>query len=291
MQTRSTVPRRQLGRNLRRLREEAGLTVRAAAARLDRSEATMWRIETGRTPLRPIDVQAICTVYGAPESITQALVGLAQETKTPAWWQSYGDAVPAGFDVFAGLEQAASQIDMYESDLMPGLLQTAEYVRVISQAHYPGMPTAEIESRVRFRMERQALLARPVPPTLRVALSEAVVLRPVGGPHVMAAQLAHLVYIAALPTVTLRVVPLAAGVHPGMLTSAFVLMRFPPSPGGVADEPPTVYGDTFTGGWYLDKSTEVSRYERAFAGIWSVALDEDATLRVLADGARRYRES
>ncbi|WP_406401576.1 helix-turn-helix domain-containing protein [Streptomyces uncialis] len=291
MQTRSTVPRRQLGRNLRRLREEAGLTVRAAAARLDRSEATMWRIETGRTPLRPIDVQAICTVYGAPESITLALVGLAQETKTPAWWQSYGDAVPAGFDVFAGLEQAATRIDTYESDLVPGLLQVAEYVRAIAQAHYPGMSADKIEGRVRFRMERQALFSRPVPPTLRVALSEAAVLRPVGGPLVMAAQLAHLVYMAALPTVALRVVPLAAEVHPGLLTGSFVFMRFPPSPGGVADEPPTVYGDAFTGGWYHDKMAEVSQYERAFAGIWSVALDEDATLRVLADGARRYRES
>ena len=73
--TGSTVPRRQLGRHLRELRNQQRLTVRAAAERLEWSEAKMWRIETGQTSLRSLDVEAMCRIYGAPTDLTEALMG------------------------------------------------------------------------------------------------------------------------------------------------------------------------------------------------------------------------
>ncbi len=125
--TGSTVPRRQLGRYLRDLRNRARLPVRAAAERLEWSEAKIWRIETGQSALRSLDVETMCRIYGAPVDITEGLMGLAKETKARGWWHAYGEVIPEDFDVYIGLEEAASHISWYESELVPGLLQTEDY--------------------------------------------------------------------------------------------------------------------------------------------------------------------
>src|ERR1700735_3589829 len=92
--TGSTVPRRQLGRHLRDLRNKQRLTVKTAAAAMEWSETKIWRIETGQTSLRSFDVEAMCRIYGAPTDLTQALMALAKETKSKGWWQAYGDVIP-----------------------------------------------------------------------------------------------------------------------------------------------------------------------------------------------------
>jgi transcriptional regulator with XRE-family HTH domain len=125
--TGSTVPRRQLGRYLRELRTNARLTVHVAAKALEWSEAKMWRIETGQTSLRSHDVETMCRVYGAPEELKTALMGLAKETKGKGWWHAYGDVIPEGFDLFIGLEEAASSLEEYSPELVPGLFQTPDY--------------------------------------------------------------------------------------------------------------------------------------------------------------------
>ena len=158
--TGSTVPRRQLGRYLRELRNRERLTVKAAAEKLEWSEAKMWRIETGQTSLRSLDVEAMCRIYGAPADLTEALMGLAKETKARGWWHAYGDVIPEGFDVSVGLEEAASQLAWYESELVPGLLQTEDYARTLIEADNPGFDAEEISRRVHVRMARQPLVHR-----------------------------------------------------------------------------------------------------------------------------------
>src|SRR5262249_28615114 len=149
----------------------------AAAGRLEWSEAKIWRIETGQTSLRSLDVEAMCKVYGAPADLTEALMGLAKETKARGWWHSYGDVIPEDFDVYIGLEEAASRLSWYESELVPGLLQTEDYARSLMHADNPtGIDEAEIERRVHVRIARQALLTRVTqPPNLEVVLNEAII--------------------------------------------------------------------------------------------------------------------
>ncbi|HEY2723108.1 MAG TPA: helix-turn-helix transcriptional regulator [Pseudonocardiaceae bacterium] len=89
--TGSTAPRRQLGRYLRDLRKRSRMTVRLAAETLEWSEAKIWRIETGQTSMRSLDVAAVCRVYAARSDMTKALMGLAKETRARGWWPSYGD--------------------------------------------------------------------------------------------------------------------------------------------------------------------------------------------------------
>lgn len=288
--TGSTVPRRQLGRHLRELRNRNRMTIKLAAQELEWSEPKLWRIETGQTSLRSLDVEAMCRLYGAPADLTQALMGLAKETKARGWWHAYGDVIPDGFDVYIGLEEAAAELDWYESELVPGLLQTEDYARTVITIDNPGVERDEIDRRVHVRTARQALLRRiTAPPLLRVALNEAILRRPVGGPIVMAEQLGYLAKAGELPNVSLRVIPFSAGLHPGVMSGPFEILRFPRNGDGRDSEPPTVFADGFTGDLYLDKAAEIDRHAVAFAAIWAAGLDE-AESRALINQAARELE-
>jgi transcriptional regulator with XRE-family HTH domain len=289
--TGSTVPRRQLGRHLRELRNRQRLTVKAAAENLEWSEAKIWRIETGQTAMRSLDVEQICRIYGAPADLTEALMALAKETKSKGWWQAYGDAVPEWFDVYIGLEEAASQISSYESELVPGLFQTDEYARTVIKAEHRDDDDDEIDRRVRLRMERQALVRRAIAsPALRVTLNEGILRRPVGGREVMARQLDRLAETAGLGNVSLRVVPFGTGMHDGLMTGPFVVLRFPLNGDGKDSEPPTVYMDGFTGALYLDKPYEVERYATAFENIWNASFDEAKSKQLIHLAAEELRQ-
>lgn len=283
----STVPRRQLGRYLRDLRGKARLTVKAAAAELEWSEAKIWRIETGQTSLRSLDVEAMCKVYGAPNDLAEGLKGLAKETKGRGWWHAYGDVIPDGFDLYIGLEESASQLCWYSSELVPGLLQTEAYARTLIRADNVGVSDDEIERRVHVRIARQALLTRVTArPTIEVMLNEAVLCRPVGGTGIMAEQLARLAEVADYPNVSIRVVPFKAGLHHGLMSGPFVILRFPVNGDGREAEPPTVYVDGYTGALYLDKPGEIDRYDAARQAIRAATLDDEASKHRILIAAR-----
>jgi Domain of unknown function (DUF5753)/Helix-turn-helix domain len=289
--TGSTVPRRQLGRYLRDLRQQQRLTVRAAAERLEWSEAKIWRIETGQVSLRSFDVEAMCRIYGAAAELTEALMGLAKETKARGWWHSYGDVIPEGFDVYIGLEESASSLSWYESELVPGLLQTEAYAHTLIKADNPGVDEREVDRRVHVRIARQALLTRvTATPELHVVLNEAIVRRPVGGMVVMVEQLHRLLQVSDLPNMSLRVMPFSAGLHHGIMSGPFVILRFPLNGDGKETEPPTVYCDGFTGALYLDKPGEIERYNQAFKDIWDSALGEAASRDLLQKASRELEE-
>ena len=288
--TGSTVPRRQLGRYLRELRSRERLTVKAAAEKLEWSEAKIWRIETGQTSLRSLDVEAMCKIYAAPADLTEALMGLAKETKARGWWHAYGDVIPEGFDVYIGLEESASQLAWYESELVAGTVADRGLRADPDPGRQPGC------GRRRNQPPRPRPDGPPAahPPGHR---SPAPAGRPqrrhpapaVGGPAIMSGQLARLAEVAELPNVSLRVVPFSAGLHPGLMSGPFVILRFPLNGDGRESEPATVYMDGFTGALYLDKAGEVERYVEAFGGIWDACLDEAASQDLTHHAAEELR--
>jgi transcriptional regulator with XRE-family HTH domain len=284
-----TVPRRQLGRHLRALRNQAKLTTKLAAQALEWSEPKLWRIETGQTALRSLDVEAMCRVYGASAEVTQGLMVLARETRAVGWWHIRDDVIPDWLDLYLGLEEAASRLQWYDSELVPGLLQTAAYAREVIMADQPDLGEAEVTRRMQAVLARQALLIRVTAPlSAEVLLGEAVLRRPVGGPQVMAEQLNQLADAALLPNVSLRLVPLRAGLHRGVLSGPFVILRFPVNGYGQESEPPVVYVPGFTGALYLEQPTEIRRYQEVYAGIAAAALDEPASCALIRQAAREY---
>ncbi|MFF4874803.1 helix-turn-helix domain-containing protein [Micromonospora sp. NPDC000668] len=272
----STVPRRQLGRLLRQYRNEAGVTLDAAAEALEYSRQKIWRIECGTGSVRVLDVKAMCDLYGVSPEMTEAMRGLAVETKSKGWWHAYGDAVPSWFELYVGLESAASRLRGYDESLIPGILQTRGYADALFRLGRM-LSDDEREQAVEVRLQRQALLTRRLPaaPRLEAVLSEAVLRRTVGGQATMATQLDHLLKLAELPTVSVRVLPLAAGPQPGAVAGTFMILDFPPGNGGRAvPEPSVVYSESLTGALYLDKPDELAGYERVWRGLDSLSLHE-----------------
>lgn len=268
-----TVRRRRLGFELRQLREAAGLTIDRVAEALEFSESKISRIETARVSATPRDVRGMLELYGVSGGQRDALIQIARETREKGWWQAYSDVpiVPA----YVGLEVAAASIRIYQSLVVPGLLQTVEYARAVIRSVFPELHPEEVERRVELRMARQALLTQDDPLSLWVILDEAALRRRIGGSEVMREQLRHLTESATPPTVTLQVLPFAAGGHAG-IDGAFTILGFPEPA-----DPDVVYLDHAGGDLYLESAHEIQRYALLFDHLRAAALKPEDSMDFL----------
>ena len=250
-----TVLRIVLGTQLRRLREQCGISREAAGDAIRGSHAKISRLELGRVSFKERDVSDLLTLYGVLDEQERAdYLKLARQASTPGWWNQYGDVLPSWFETHIGLEEAASIIRTYEVQFIPGLLQTEQYARSVTRLGYPNASLREIDRRVELRMARQRLLTAPEAPRLWAVVDEAALRRPLGGAEAMRAQLEHLLQAAALPNITLQVAPF----HLGGIAAAggpITILRFQEP-----DLPDIVYLEQLTSALYLDKLDEVDNY-------------------------------
>ena len=249
-----TVLRILLGSQLRMLREVKGITREEAGYAIRASGSKISRMELGRVSFKERDVTDLLKLYGVDEDETATLVALAIQANSPGWWHKYGDVLPDWFQVYVGLEEAASLIRLYEVQFVPGLLQTADYARAVVRLGQPGAAPEEIERRISLRMGRQELLTKPGGPRLWAIVDEAALRRPIGGKEVMRAQLEQLILATEEPQVTLQVMPFRSGGHAAE-AGAFTIMRFPEP-----DLPDVVYLEQLTSALYLDKRDDVEKY-------------------------------
>lgn len=264
-----TVRRRELGAALRALRNEKGLTVEQVAVALMCSPSKVSRMETGHRGATLRDVRDLCNLYGVKEAERDRLMTLAKEGKQQGWWQSYD--LP--YSSYVGLEAEAVCIKDYDSAVIPGLLQTPDYVRALHEAVAPqkGTPVLTpdmIDQRVEERLKRQELLhrreTRQRPLEFRAVLDEAVLHRAIGSPAIMREQLRQLISTFSMPNVTVQVIPYTAGAHPA-LNSTFNILEF-------EDLPDVVYVEGLVGWIFLERPDEITRYERVFEQLCDMAL-------------------
>jgi transcriptional regulator with XRE-family HTH domain len=275
----ATVLRMLLGTQLRRFREAAGITPERAGYEIRASRSKISRLENGRVRLKNRDVTDLLTLYGVTdEALRSRFLALAEQSNTPDWWTKYGDILPDWFETYLSLEAAATTIRSFEVQFVPGLFQTEDYARAVlgRKTAVPG----EVERRVALRLKRQDLLSRPNPPRIWSVMDEAVLRRPVGGPAVMRAQFEHLIEVAALPRVTLQVVPFASGSHAGE-SGSFAVLRFEER-----DLPDVVYLEQLTAAVYLDQRAEVERYLEVVNELSTEALTPDETMSFIHQVAR-----
>lgn len=276
-----TVHRRQLGAELRRLREAAGLTIEAAAKALATSQPRISRIETGkgRYTLKPPDVRTLCELYSVTdEPKIDMLVSMLTVSQQRGWWEDFESVLPSGLEVYVGLESDARAERGCEPNLVHGLLQTADYARtvlLIGGQHRP----RDVDDLLQVRMERQKLLTRDESPLeLWAILDEAVIRRPLGGADVMRDQLGHLVAMSDMPNVTIQVIPFSASDgHPG-LAGPFSILEF-------EEDAPVVYVESQAGNLYLEKKQDIRRYTGMFDLLRAMALapaESTALLRATA---------
>jgi hypothetical protein len=250
-----TVRRMLVGSQLRRLRTEAGISREQAGEAIRASGWKIHRLENGQVGFKQRDIVDLLRLYGVtdPGEMT-ALVVLAREANEPGWWQQYGDLLPQWFRPYVDLESAATLIRTYEGQLVPGLLQTEDYMDAVIRGALLNESPEEVERRVRLRLARQTLMTRADAPRLWAVVDEGALRRPVGSPEVMRAQLERLIDATKLPNVILQVLPFGVGAHPAMV-GAFSILRF-------ADRelPDVVYVEHLNNAAYLDKRDEVEQY-------------------------------
>lgn len=270
-----TVQRRRLAAELRSQRDHAGLTPDDAARAADISKSALWRLESGSVKPRVPVVRSLLLAYGADPDLTAVLLQLARDAGQPGWWHQYGGAYPDWFEVYIGLEGEATELCMYQIQLIPGILQTEAYARAIITADHGDKPTSEIDRMVRFRMARRSVLDRPEPSALRIVLDEAALHRVVGGPEVMRSQLEYLLTIADHPAVYLRILPFDAGAHPAMGTP-FTILTFD-------QDPAVVYLENFVSAVYPERPDQLTRFTLAFSHLCDAALTPAQSAEAIRD--------
>ena len=282
-----TVRRRELGALLRKLRKDKDLTVDQVTAYLECSASKISRIETGQRGATPRDVRDLCDLYGVTDQAErERLVGLAREGKQQGWWQSYD--LPFATPMYVGLEAEAVRIKDYDSAVIPGLLQSADYLRALHDDPLPEPTDREltpelVERRVEARLIRQQLLTRRHPPPLEFSaiMDEAALHRLIGGPAVMGAQLKRVVEAMQLPNVTVQVIPYSIGPHPA-LNSTFNILEF----SGAA--PHLVYSEGLAGFIFMEREEDVERYNDVFRHLSDIALTPDQSADLMIRLAEAY---
>ncbi len=275
-----TIRARRLRRELRRLRDRAGLIAEDVAAKLGWHRSKIIRIELGHSRVTLNDVRDLLTLYKASEEERESLMALARQARQKGWWSAYGDVLP---DDYVGFEAEAETISVYESLYVPGLLQTEEYARAIIRAGRSTADPDEIDRRVAARSARKTLLSRDDPPKLWIVLDEAAVRRVVGGPDVMRAQVARLIEACSKPTIEIQILPFVAGAHAAM-GGPFTILDY-------ADpvlDPTIVYVDHDATTALLEEEQQVSRHRLIFDHLRAKALDPDKTGDFLAQVADEY---
>jgi transcriptional regulator with XRE-family HTH domain len=273
--------RRRLATELRRLRERAGLTLEQAAEHSDLTKSTLSRMETAQIGSRPVVVRVLLSLYGTPGTEVEALLQLARDARRRGWWQAYSDVLTSQYADYISIEAEALAIRNYEPLFIPGLLQTEAYTREIITSAVTDMSDAEIDRRVGVRMARQRRLTESPCLDLWAIMDEAVLRRPTGTPATMQGQYKQLLEAGRLSNVTIQVLPLNVGAHPGM-TGSFSVVESPEP-----TFPDIVYVDTVAGELYLESEVEARRVNMLFNHLRARALDPErstALIAGLADG-------
>jgi transcriptional regulator with XRE-family HTH domain len=281
-----TVRRRQLGMELRNLREAAGLTGDEVTDRLGWYGAKVSRIENGRISVPWSDVSDLLDLYGVQEGATRdALITLAKEARKKDWWQPYSDILSKDARTYMGLESAAESLHVYQPSAVAGLLQTADYARaIITRAGALNLDGDQVERHIQLHLKRQAAVAERNSFELWAVLDEAVLHREIGGPRVMRDQLHHLIDAAHHPKITIQIVPFSIGPHASM-DGSIGSFSFPEPDRDVA------YVGTVAGTLYLDRQRDVHATNLAFEHLRAAALGAAASVDMIEAAAGEYAEN
>jgi transcriptional regulator with XRE-family HTH domain len=260
-----TVRGRQLARELRHLREGAGMTGEQAAAKMSWEQSKISRMETAKMRITSGEVMELCETYGVQGDKRDQLVLLARNARQRDWWREYSDYVKKGFIDFLAFEAEARTSSGYEAQVIPGILQCEEYARAILLGTEKRR-SDEVDHGVEVRLKRQQRVTQTEDPLeIWAVIDEAVLHRVIEPPGVMAAQLKHLLDLSELGNVSIQVLPYRAGIH-AAIDGPFVLLTFD-------GYPDLLYIEHLVGCVYLEKPAETDRGRIIFDHLRSAAFN------------------
>ncbi|MDF9816388.1 helix-turn-helix transcriptional regulator [Streptomyces sp. SPB162] len=280
-----TVRRRRLGATLKRLRNDAGLTLDEAAAAMGWKGPKLSKIENAAQAIRPAEVGSLLQVYGVGDGdVHTALENLARDAGKRGWWQTYSGIVAPAYADYISLESDADQICEWAPLVVPGLLQTAAYARENIAGITTSRTPDDIAALAEVRLARQSVLTRPGNPLELWAIIHEAALhqRFVVRPATMREQLRRLLDVSEMPNVTIQLMPSDCTAHPGVV-GGFSIVSFP---GPIPD---VVLLENLSGAAYVE-GDEAVPFTKAFERIRATALPvEDSLARIaqMEEGHRR----
>lgn len=272
-----------LGGKLRELRVAAGLDPADVDGRLGFSRSKTSRIELGRHGCKHADALALLGLYGVDgEERIAEFLRLVEQSHRPDWWRSFNDVLSDFFTPLVALEGAAERIRTYEPFYVPGLLQIPAYTRAVITTGPGHLLAHEVMRLVELRQERQRHLDAPDAPHLWAVLDESVLLRTVGGPEVMRAQLEHLITMMERPRISLQIAPLDVSASVGVGTGVTYL-RF-----ALGDLKDAVYIEHLTDSTFTQKPQTVEQYRNMLDRLGACALTPAESRGMLEERLRSY---
>lgn len=275
-QRNATLYKAELGEELRRLREAAGLDRDDAARALGCSDRKIYTIEKGQVSVRLAELYTLLDAYGVAGDERGDIEHLARLARHRRPRTSWGSAVPERVKRFFATEETAAVIRVYQPMLLHGLVQTERYARAVIGTNSSLSPT-DVERLVQARMARQERLTGEDPPTVHLVVEEHVLRARVGGFEVMREQLEHLADLAGRGVVELRVAPTSLGAHPCIGAPLFLVL----TPEG-GRRPNVVYVETLTDGVFVDESDRIARYETTISELLPLTLSPSESLSLLS---------
>lgn len=265
-----TPPARALGGELRAAREAAKISQRELASRIGVNQSELSRWESGQRRPAPEDVERFLAELNMPVEERDRLLGLARQPDGASWLSVGTPEQPEQLAALLEFDRTASIITEVSMTLIPGLLQTGDYARAIVGGG--AVPALEVSTRVAVRIGRREVLLSEQPVELHALIGEAALLSMVGGPKVMAGQLRHL--LAQPPNVKIRIVPIDAGWHPGLLGS-FTLYSFRAAAS-------IVYLEAGRSGLFLSEQPDTDIYERFAARVEELAMSPELSIECVS---------
>ncbi|MFF2702150.1 helix-turn-helix domain-containing protein [Streptomyces cyaneofuscatus] len=251
-----------IGAQLAHFRKRAGLTQPALAERLGVGEDTIASMEQGRRALKLDFAIELDELLDTKEALEVAVRKVPREERYKAFAQD-----------FVEYERDAVSLFWYETQLIPGLLQTEAYARLIFSCHYPPLEVEEIENRVTTRLDRQKLLERKPRPLLHFILEESILYSELGDPEVMREQLLHLRRCMDLPFVSIQIMPRKTPKHAG-LAGPLVLLE-------TQDHDQLGYAEMHMRSELYDDPAHVSALMQKYGMLRSQALTVEESVRLL----------
>ncbi len=245
------------------------MTIEDAALALDKHRNSLYRLEAGETK---VDVHLARSMMDVYDHYDPNLIDDVRDALKPQWWMKFGMRALGYID----LETEARETRELALIYIPGLLQTQPYMQAIFEADALKRTRTELKAQVQVRTIRQRRLIEEDDPLHLLALvDESALHQTIGGSGVMRDQLEHLVIMAELGTVTLRVLPRSIGAHGGQ-TGSFTLLDFPDP-----EDRTILYVEYPTGSIQVEEPTEVRRAKLLFEHLLDQALSLEDSVSLI----------
>ncbi|MFJ7998544.1 helix-turn-helix domain-containing protein [Streptomyces sp. NPDC096310] len=282
----STVLARQLGGQLLAFREAVGLNQSQAAMVLSAHTAKVAKMERGWVPFRDPDIVALCKLYGVEdEEVVEGLLGLAkldrERRRTRGWWK---DLDPGNLREYIAMEDVALKVRLWQLSVIPGLFQTADYIRAMTVPGISAEQIDQIEQLVDVRRRRQARLHGDAPLRVHAVIWEAALRQLVGGPEVMMRQLAHVRELAELPHIQIQVLPFRVGGYPAV-GGPFNILSFAEE--GAVD---VVHMDGLKSTAWVEGLEESAAYTDLFGRLCAVTLSPHSSMQLIESIGKEMSE-